>query len=284
MIRGVIKWALIGGTVAGVAPALGWAYRALVRAGDGGGSATMLVSESIAGGLAATALAFVAATALGRLGAGRYGERTGYALAGFALAGVALAQGSVMGLLRWAPAPRALWMLAGEGVIVGALGVALAWAVGRAGARHEAALGRANHHVDAPLSAQGALGFAAALAAGLAVSWLVAREPMPGQTLAAGVFAGIGAATAARVAAVRCAPVCVVAALGALAVGAPIAAGLAHGGGALRAIYEQKMIGIGLLTPLDWVAGALLGTPVGVAWAASLTDKRAEKAAAGAGV
>ncbi len=278
-----MKWALIGATVAGVAPALAWVYDALVRARDGGESATMLVSESVAGGLAATALAFVAAWALGRVGAGRYGERTGYALAGFALAGGALAQGSVMGLLRWAPAPRALWMLAAEGVIVGGLGVAVAWTIGRAGARHDAVLGRTKHHDDAPLSAHGALGFAAALAAGLGVSWLVAREPMPGQTLAAGFFAGIGAATAARVAAVRCAPVCVVAALGALAVGAPIAAGLAHGSGALRAIYEQKMIGVGLLMPLDWVAGALLGTPVGVAWAASLTDKRAEKTAAGAG-
>lgn len=274
-----MKWVMIGAAVAGVGPGLAYLYDSLVRAGDGGSAATMLVGLSAMGGLLATALVFAAALVFAYVGARLCGERTGYALAGFTLAGPAWAQGSVMDLLRWATAPKAFWMLAVEGAVIAALTIVLATACRRGSHKSDAAHTGPRHGDDPPLSAQGALGFAVALAAGFGVAWLVAREPLPGQTLAAGFFGGIGAATAARVAAVRCPPIIIVAAMGALAVIAPVYVGVTHGTDALRAIYQQKLAGVGLLMPLDWAAGAMLGTPVGIAWAASLTEKRVAKAA-----
>lgn len=284
MVRATWKWLLIGGSLVALGPALGWAWDALARAGDGGPAATALANASPVMGLVALLAAFVVAGGAALLAARTLGERSAYFAAGFALAGPAWASGSMADLLRWTATPRVFWTLAAEGLIAGGMGAALAVVVARMAAhalRGERAI---NANDPSMKGVQVAFAWSAAVVAGAAGAWLVAREPTAGQGLAAGIFAGVAAAFAAALVAggvgARPALGVVPSALAALAVIGPLSAGLTHGADGLRAVYEQRMAPLGLLMPLQWVAGGFLGAPLGLSLAASMIERHQPTASA----
>lgn len=245
----------------------GWLWVRIVHAGDGGPAASALVSASPALGLGALLAVFLIAAVFAALGSRLCTPRVGLACAGFSLVGAAWMSGSMMDLMRWAPAPDSLWRLAAEGAIAAILAVIVAALVNSVGGSDR------RDGADPPASAQGALGLCIALAVGAAAAWVIARETTKGQTIAAGVFAGFIGATVARVTAPRSSLLAVAAGVGLLAVIGPILGGVLSGADALRAIYEGRFIPLARPMPLDWIGGMFVGLPLGLTWASSF-DKR----------
>jgi len=268
MTRTITRWSLLLGALLVVGPLLGAAQSALIVSGDGGPAATALVSRSVVIGVVLTLVIFGMAGAYGAVTGRVCGVRSGMIATGFVLLGPAWVSGTMVDLLRWADAPGALLRLAFEGVLVGTLGGACALLIARTGKHDE------HDHSDGAMSAQGVLGLSVAIAAGAAGAWLVARESLKGQTVAAGIVAGVAAGLLGRVIAHRTPALTFVIGAGVMAVVAPLMAAVVHGDGALRDVYEQTFVAIGLLTPMEWIAGAFVGAPLGMTWAASMVDRK----------
>ena len=114
------------------------------------------------------------------------------------------------------------------------------------------------------------------LAAGALAAWLVAVTPLKGQDVMAAVAAGAAAAAAARLADIRVPLAPVAVPLAVLAVLGPVAGLVLSGSGdVVAASYQGALAPIAQITPLDWIAGALLGIPLGAGWAGSMIEKRA---------
>jgi hypothetical protein len=62
-----------------------------------------------------------------------------------------------------------------------------------------------------------------------------------------------------------------------LGVAGPVVAAVLPGGngGVVRASYAGTLFPLGLSMPLDWLAGAFLGIPMGLSWAGSMTEMKA---------
>ncbi len=263
----ITRWVVLTASLLGGGSLSGWLWARIVHAGDGGPAASALVSVSPALGLGALLAVFLIAAVFAALGSRLCTPRVGLACAGFSLVGAAWMSGSVMDLMRWAPAPDALWRLAAEGAIAAILAVVVAALVNSIGGSDR------RDGADPPASAQGALGFCIALAVGAAAAWVIARETTKGQTIAAGIFAGFIGATVARVTATRSSLLAIASGVGMLAVIGPILGGVLSSADAIRAIYEGRFIPLARPMPLDWIGGMFVGLPLGLTWAASF-DKR----------
>lgn len=116
-----------------------------------------------------------------------------------------------------------------------------------------------------------------ALAAGAVGAWLVGVEALKGQTFAAAAVAGLVAAAIGRVTAEQAPTTLFVLVIAVLAVVSPIAAAVMYPGaeGAVRAAYASNLIPVARILPLDWIAGAFVGIPIGLSWAASMTERHA---------
>lgn len=269
-------WTVLVACLFGVGPAIVWLSPRLVG-GDGGPGWTYLLNHSPALGGVTLLVTLLVAFGVSAATARFLGVRAGLGAAGMTLIAPALQGGEIVEIVRWADAPG-LWLrLAIEGALVA--GVAFVGAV---------LLTRVAHRDD-PMSpaerqerarshlTEGAIGAACALGVGAVAGWVLAREPLKGQMLAAGFAAGVCGMGAARVIVPRAPIPAVVLGVMLLAVVGP-ALGLAIAGGdALRAVYEQRVPAIATPTPVDWLAGALLGMPIGLSWALSAIEKRTEK-------
>lgn len=179
-------------------------------------------------------------------------------------------------LLRWAPAPGALYRLAAEGALVGLFTISLAVVVGRVGRAAE-------RDGSEPLSSSASgVGAIVGLVGGVVGVWLIAQDTTKGQTLAAAVMGGMFAACAGRLAAVRSPAIVYMIVACVLGVVGPFTGAILHGGDALRAIYESRFVHLALPTPLDWAAGALLGVPLGLNIAGSLMERKQNGASSAA--
>lgn len=272
MRRLTLRWIVLTASLLGAGTLGGMLFGRMVHAGDGGPSATALVSTSPGMGLAVLMLVFLLAAVMGVVGAKVCGPRTGLAAAGLTLLGPAWMSGTMTDLLRWAPAPGAFWRLAAEGAICIALATVVVRVIDRSGESDR------RDGADPPLSAQSVLGACVCLAVGAAAAWVLARETTKGQTIAAGFFAGFIGATVARVVAHRSSVLALAAGAAALAVIGPVLGATLSGPEALRHLYEQRLIPLARPMPLDWIGGALLGLPLGMTWAASMVEKRMEAA------
>ncbi len=143
------------------------------------------------------------------------------------------------------------------------------------------------------MKSQAALGaILAAAAGGLVGAWLVARDDLRGQAFMAAVLGAILAGAAGRLVAwflgKNEGPVAGIlpAGLGVLLAGviAPLTLLFLPGlGDVASSVRAASFTGPGVLAPLDWLGGALLGASIGVNWAASTLDKESGARESGRG-
>lgn len=272
----IVRWTIYLAAALAVGPLAG-ALTGWLRAPDGSGFATPLVSTAPLVGLAAGLLAAMLALAAGFIATRHMGSRAGMLTAGLVLAWAAWRTGTVDQIIRANDSGAVLWRLAAEGAIFGAVAVALSFAL-----QVVERLEREDSPVNAGASAPGrwrasAAPVAAGVLAGAVAAWFVAQTPLKGQTIAAAIISSVFGAAAARLVDVRAplatlaVPVAVLAVLGPLSgvvVGASPTVLVAGRNGTLFPLAN--------ILPLDWIAGGMLGIPLGVAWASSLIDKRTE--------
>lgn len=276
-MKNVLRWVVYGAAVvAGLLAARTWG---VVAPAHGGASATMLVNQSAPIAIGLTFLYFALAGAFGLLAAWLLGTRSGLFCMGAALIGPTWAQGvaaegTVENLIRFAQSGAPFRMLVIEGVVVALLGVGLAIPVVRTARRagHEPA--------DTASIGENAVALVVTVIVGGVGAWIVAREGLRGQTFAAAALAGVAGATIATVVAHRASPVAFMAGMGVLALFAPALGWALNGQDAVTAAYANKLFPLAMVTPMDWIAGGFFGIPLGMAWGASMVEKKAPEATA----
>ncbi len=281
MRQTIQHWLLLLLSVLVLGPAA-WMMTASLTASDGGPQTSLLVNASVGMGVLVTAGVFLLAALVG-LGAARLaGLRHGLLCVGLVLAWAAFGTGQIDRILHRTLSASTMYALTGEAILVGALGVGLAAAmilIARREPHADPAPSGTAHHPPEPRvlwdkATPAAL--AAALVVAALIGWLVAQDTLKGQTFAAAAFAGMFGATAGRMAAPTASALTFVAALALLAIAAPAVATFMHGStlGPTRAALGQTLFPLARPLPLDWIAGAFVGIPLGLSWAASLTDRQ----------
>ena len=244
----------------------------LVPASDGSPAAGATLSVAPTKALLATFAAMAIAAVVGVVGGRLFSSRTGYFAAGLALAWTPWAIGRMDDLVR-VPSTRAvLPALAVEGAIMGALGIAVGmviWLGTRPGKK--AADGGADQtwSVVGPLVAIGVGGVAA---------WAVSRSSDAGQALGAATLAALFGTLVGRVIDARSPDRVFLISMWVLAIASPLIAMAGSHASTIERVYSGNLFPPALIMPLDWVAGALLGIPMGSAWASSMLEKRAHEA------
>jgi hypothetical protein len=257
---------------------------ASLRAHDGGLATTLLVNSTPIRGLVYALASFILAGVMGALGARFVDARTGLLAAGITLAWPAGRAGQVDVILRAAESASPLVTMAIEGAIVGVLGILLASFIYALGKPKEQVAG-----VDKPTLARvlpaavrrafvgpGLLiALPVAIVIGAAGAWLIALSPLKGQTISAAIVAGVIGGAAGRIADYRIPAQSLMVAIAILATVGPLTAFIFKTGASpVEAAYAGRMFALSWIAPLDWVAGGLIGVPLGVSWAASLIEKR----------
>ncbi len=257
---------------------------------DGRSAVTPLTSSSMAMGMLKAVAVLAIAAAAGLLGSRLFHARDGLTFAGLVVAWAAYRTGAPDELIRHTQAPSLLWRLSAEGLILGLLGVVLCVFVVSAhrhqGSEAQSNRGRAERDgesMSAMLTSIGAAAGAGAIVGGV-VAWLIAVETLKLQTIAATACAGIAAGSAAQLvisampgaaASYRRTLVAGACSMAILATVGPVSALAANGStGVLRAVYTGNYFGLAAPLALDWVAGALLGLPLGLSWSGSMIEKR----------
>ncbi len=272
----VASWTLIGIAALVAGPIAGRLVGG-VPAPDGGPDATMLVNDALSAGISRTFAAMIIAGAMGLLTARVSSVRAGLLAAGAVLVWPAWTSARVEGLLQSAQSGDPFVPLAVEGLVLGGIAVAICIAmalVQPASPDHESDGARGGVH----FRKDAMIGLVTAIVVGGVAAWLIAREGLKGQTLAAGAIASIAACTVGRIVAGG-APVAVfVAGLGVLAVASPALGATIDGSDALARSFSNDLFPLARIAPLDWIAGAFLGAPIGLAWGASMLEKKAHEA------
>lgn len=284
MRQGIIRWTIYLLCLMVIGPIAGSMTGAL-RAVDGGPGATPLVSANPTAGMLAALVAIGLAFAVGAFTARLLGVAPGMTSAGLVLAWATWRTGTVDDLIRTAHSGGPFTRLALEGLIFGVVGAvitAVLWAIGR---RHQ----EPGHRADLNEPAARALGrffsakaglaaLAVAVIAGGVGAWFIGVTPLKGQALAAAIAAATLAAAAGRLVEFTAPIPALFLAVAALAVLGPLSgiATVGTGVGAVQEAYRGSLFPLAVICPLDWIAGGLLGIPMGVAWAGSMIEKRAE--------
>ncbi|MEM8757751.1 MAG: hypothetical protein AAGF47_08210 [Planctomycetota bacterium] len=250
-------WAVVLAAALLLGPAAGWLV-ALLLGEDGGPAATVLVGQSpIIGLLVGVGVGLLSIAAIG-IGAWAVSVNVGLVAGGAVLAWAAARSGRVDDLAI--ASPNGPWQrLALEGIAWGLFVAGVCFVVWRVRPASRERLRRSSRE-SGRLVTSLIVGTAAAMAA----AWLVAVEPAKGQTLAAAVAAGIACAVTARMVSVGVPRLVLLWIPVLLGAAMPLLAILLPGGDVLR---------LASLTPLDWIAGGLLGVPVGAAWTESVVER-----------
>lgn len=285
-----LRWTLLLGALFVLGPIAGHLINTL-HAADGGSDATPLVSTSPIRGVFIAAIVMLLALAVGVTGGRIFGPRLGLRTAGLVLVWAAWLTGTVDAILRQSQSAAPMWTLALEGVIVGVMALVvfvLVVALARPHNEQEQAefattgnapLTTVTHDLKKLVSMGALVGLVGAIVAGGIVAWIIAFEPLKGQTVMAAFFGGIAAAAVGRLAASMVgqdAPVMVFfIAIVILAVASPASAALIHASSdqLLDASYAGTMFSLGHILPMDWLAGGMLGVPVGLAWVGSMIER-----------
>lgn len=261
-----------------------------LRALDGGPDATMLVCAQPVQGLIVGVGAVLLAIIAGVFAAVLIGGRMGLFCAGLVLAWGAWATGRVDLIIASAQSGGPLSRIAIEGVIIGALGVLGSAAILLMPSRRAVpgAAGGAAAHAALPTEPRairektGPMGALVAMLVGAVVLWLLAQETLKGQTIAAATFASLLGAAAGRVVAPYANAMWFFIGLCALGVISPLAAMMIHGTGAAggldgvtQAALANRLFRPANVLPMDLLAGAFLGVPMGLAWAGSMVERHA---------
>lgn len=264
-LRGLIALAV---SFAVIGPIAGLLIGSL-RGTDGGTQATLLVGQSPIVGIISGLFAFGFAALAGASGSRAAGLNVGLGCAGLVLSWAAWLSGQLdemVAVSRESPMPALIL----EGLLVSLMLGGIVWVVRRF----------SSDEPD-PETEVGASAIAVALTAGLAISataaWVVAIEPLKGQTIGAAFVAGLVGAATARLVFLRLpgwSAVCIPAALVVLG---PLAT-QAMAGDVVDAVFERSIFRLGWLMPMDWAAGALLGIPLGLAWTDGVVQQQIDRA------
>lgn len=264
-LRGLIALAV---AFAVIGPIAGLLIGSL-RGTDGGTQATLLVGQSPIVGIISGLFAFGFAAMAGAAGSRAAGLNVGLGCAGLVLSWAAWLSGQLdemVAVSRESPMPALIL----EGLLVSLMLGGIVWVVRRF----------SSDEPD-PETEVGASAIAVALTAGLAISataaWVVAIEPLKGQTIGAAFVAGLVGAATARLVFLRLpgwSAVCIPAALVVLG---PLAT-QAMAGDVVDAVFERSIFRLGWLMPMDWAAGALLGIPLGLAWTDGVVQQQIDRA------
>jgi len=271
-MREAVKWVLLGVVTLVIGPISGW-LTGRVPAPNGGPHATMLLSAAplvaILGTILAFALAAMCGVVVGKVGRVRWGLFS----AGVVLAWASFESGTVPGVLLWTRGGDGVFArLAFEGLLLGLLGVVVGLLIQRA-AEHDLPEG-APEPAEPRRRADAFVGLGVGVVVGALAAWVIAREGLKGQTFAAGAISGVFSATAGRLAAPTSPPISFIAAGAILAILGPLTGIFVQSGDPLLAANANDLFPLALLSPLDWIGGAFFGVPLGLSWAASLTERR----------
>lgn len=314
MLQATLRWMLPLIALLAIGP-LAWLMTGPLRGPDGGHETTLLLSSTPVLGLIRGVVALMLAGVTGLATARLIGSHYGLFSAGLVLAWAAWGTGSLDGVARAqtglgitpAPSPSAFFVkLALEGAVLAPIAAVWAWAIVRfartpvpttPGADQSHATGsdgqgqQAGHSVHPEPTTlrdtSAAVGLVAAMAAGALFGWLVAQESLKGQTIAAASFAGLFGAVAGRLTAVRICAAVFVLGVGLLGVVGPISALVVGGSGSAKSVGALEAAASGLAfnlarpMPLDWLAGAFIGAPIGLSWAMSMIDHHHPQPAGG---
>jgi hypothetical protein len=294
MLNAVVRWTLFFVALLLVGP-LAWLCTSGLHATDGVTRVIpSLASVGVVWGLAMAALAVTIGASWGLLVGWFTTLRWGLFNAGVVLAWAASGTGRVDEMFRAvvskAPgsSPLGLWSV--EAAVVGALTLAigfafhLLWRRRFGGAIEHERLTRYDTGLGPTLVEWSIL---IGLAAGLAVlaSWALVQSSAKGQVLAGVTLATLGASAIGTLLCERWGqrPLPYVVGVAIVIVASPLVAmglvsgGVSGGGGGdalVRDANAQALVPLLRVTPLDWLAGALLGLPMGLSWGQSLHAPR----------
>lgn len=280
MDRSDWRHVLTASSVLAIGPLAG-AIAGDVRLPGGAGGATALTSERpVHGGLMLLiSLSIVGAT--GTLGARLFGARHGILCAGLVAAWVAWNHGMTEGVLMNARDSSPLLALAIESLVVGVTMLMMVGAVervGGVGAAPGPSKAGASETTRRRTSRSMFVGAAAVAAcAGLLGVHLFGVESLKGQTIFSVFVGAVLAGAAARLvvsgtddAAARSASFAGFVAIALLCVAGPVAAALVHGDGVAAAAFAGQLVRVANPCAADWLAGGLLGVPIGAWWASAM--------------
>lgn len=277
MKHAVEKWSLILGALFIVGP-LAWLLTGTLHGPDGGHTTSPLLSNSPVAGLLRALVGLGLAAAVGWVVARRVTVGWGLFCTGMVLAWAAWGTGTVDGVLRVSPEKSTLWSLAVEGLVLAIPAVAIGWWITRSHTDHESSAFADRY--DRPVNPVALNGGAVvvSLLGGLLGAWLVAQNTLKGQTvLAAAVgaaFAGMAASSAGSFSLSRPHPAALVAGIVLLAVAGPALGAMLgpNGTSLVMAANGGSLFAPARVMPLDWIAGAFLGVPVGLSLLGSLVE------------
>lgn len=285
MVQAILRWVFPLAAMFVLGP-LAWMMTGTLRARDGSADASLLVCVSPMMGVGIGVGVMLIALVVGMLGARLIGATRGLLCAGLVLVWAAAGTGRVDEILGQTGGGGTLWMLSAEGLMLTVIGAGIAWLILRTPLKPLgglAATSNEQHEADVggmtmwDSSVPMALG--AAILGAAVVGWIVAFDAQKGQTIGAAVLAGVGAAVVARLVSQTASPAVFIAGVALLGVAGPAAATLVHGSGLgpTRAAINGSLLALARPLPLDWVAGAMLGVPMGLSWAGSLIQKHEPK-------
>lgn len=280
MLKTLLRWTFPLVALFVVGPAAGLLIASL-RDLDGGTDATPLTSALPMMGLVVGLGVLALAGVLGAIAARLVGLGSGMTVTGFVLAWAAWRTGNVERIVLAWDSDRPLWRLAIEGAILGVAGVGIALGLcavsrdrGGAGARgRESDPSPLTHLRDAVLGEGAPLGLAVALVGGGVGAWLVAVSGLKGQTIWAALLGVLLGTTAARVAEHRTPVLTFFIAIAVLATLGPISGEVMASTPIVDQARRGTIFALALPTPLDWLAGAFLGVPIGLGWAAAMSGR-----------
>lgn len=268
MQKAILRWTLIAIAVILVGPAVGWLFR-LIPSIDGGPGVTTLVSQSAPAGIGLGVAGLLLAGAIGLLAARLIGYRDGLVCMGLALAWACWSTGTVMDLVR-VTGTVPVFRLAAEGAILGIVAAGLAFLIVRQARDHNEPI--AGDAAFASISSLVAI-LTAAIGA-LVAGWVVARTELVGQTLWAAIAGGVLGGVLARVAQPNCSAAATTVAVPIVAtIGIILGEALTTGGNLAQAVYAGASTPLLRIMPIDWIAGMLLGLPIGISWGGSLVER-----------
>ncbi|MEM9663274.1 MAG: hypothetical protein AAF937_13315 [Planctomycetota bacterium] len=255
----VIAWvpALTAAFVLG--PAAGLLAAQLTDAA-GGPHATLLVTQTpVLGAACAIGVALIAATA------GLLGVRIGTPNVGLFSAGIVLCWASarsgrvdeIIAVSRTSPFNRFVL----EGLLVALVALLLIETIRRF----------RRHTLPEPPLLLSARALGVGVLGAAFTAWLVAADAAKGQTIAAAIAAGIMGAALSRMMLVSIPPRIIAVIPVVLGILSPLAA-VATTGDVVQEAFEGSLFRLAVITPLDWLAGGLIGIPLGLAWTDSIAD------------
>lgn len=291
MIQSALRWTLPLAALLAIGP-LAWLLTSHLRTPDGGPDASLLLSTTPLLGLLCGIAALVLAGAVGLAAAKLISPHYGLFSAGLVLAWAAWGTGRIDVIARahttlasGPPSDATFFLkLAVESLLLAPLALGLAWAMIRFGkppAPHPE--GHHAHHPHLPeptalVDPRTPLGLLASMLVGGVIAWLIAQESLKGQTFAAAAFAGLFGAVAGRLVALQVSASALLFGVVLLGVVGPVIAMLTAGQqGALVRAAAGLTFNLARPLPLDWIAGAFVGTPLGLSWAASMIPADAHK-------